>query len=537
MQVKVAAAPAAAAFNLTALNNAFKHHADGSGVFESSQDPIIVGQAGYNSAYGKTFAASGDCTDPPAPTSATASARIAQQGGQDFRFDTLKGPQLQGHDRAEGAPRRDELGRLRRVRPDDGQPRPRGRAGDTGRAEHPALPVHRAADGGHRRHQPAAGRHQHPARSARAPMAPRSGRSPTTAWTPTRSTSTCSTCSCSTGSTWDNIIIPTEPSELGWKETIRVSPLEDTIVALRPIVPTLPFEVPNSIRPLSPMMPLGANLDPTGSIVAPTGNASTLRNALVNFGWEYVYHCHILSHEEMDMMRPVLLAVPPLKADMLAFDQPTKTLSWNDNSITETSFVVQKSPDGITWPALGVGDVGSIVSPLDQPNIHQVRSLVDRMFDPAVPTYYRVVALNMVGTADSATTGYSSTTVKSFSAPLLVGLLTTTTLTSDVNPSLVGQNVTFTATVTSTFAGIPTGTVQFSIDGVNVGTPVTLDASGVATYATSTLIAGSHPVVATYNGVLPFGGSSGSLTQVVNQAGTATALTSSLNPSTSSATT
>ena len=64
--------------------------------------------------------------------------------------------------------------------------------------------------------------------------------------------------------TWDNIIIPTEASELGWKETIRVSPLEDTIVALRPIVPTLPFEVPNSIRNLSPMMPTGDNIDPNG---------------------------------------------------------------------------------------------------------------------------------------------------------------------------------------------------------------------------------------------------------------------------------
>ncbi len=41
--------------------------------------------------------------------------------------------------------------------------------------------------------------------------------------------------------TWDNIIIPPEPTELGWKDTVRVSPLEDTIVALRPIVPTLPF--------------------------------------------------------------------------------------------------------------------------------------------------------------------------------------------------------------------------------------------------------------------------------------------------------
>ena len=55
--------------------------------------------------------------------------------------------------------------------------------------------------------------------------------------------------------TWDNIIIPPDASELGWKDTVRISPLEDTIVALRPIIPTLPFELPNSIRPLNPMMP------------------------------------------------------------------------------------------------------------------------------------------------------------------------------------------------------------------------------------------------------------------------------------------
>ena len=52
--------------------------------------------------------------------------------------------------------------------------------------------------------------------------------------------------------TWDNIIIPPDRTELGWKDTIRVSPLEDTIVALRPIIPTLPFELPNSIRTAEP---------------------------------------------------------------------------------------------------------------------------------------------------------------------------------------------------------------------------------------------------------------------------------------------
>ena len=34
--------------------------------------------------------------------------------------------------------------------------------------------------------------------------------------------------------TWDNIIIPPDPTELGWKDTVRVSPLEDTIVARAP---------------------------------------------------------------------------------------------------------------------------------------------------------------------------------------------------------------------------------------------------------------------------------------------------------------
>ena len=52
--------------------------------------------------------------------------------------------------------------------------------------------------------------------------------------------------------TWDNIIIPPEPTELGWKDTVRVSPLEDTIVAVRPIVPTLPFGVPDSSPPAEP---------------------------------------------------------------------------------------------------------------------------------------------------------------------------------------------------------------------------------------------------------------------------------------------
>src|SRR5205823_5250654 len=62
---------------------------------------------------------------------------------------------------------------------------------------------------------------------------------------------------------------------------------------------------------------------------------------------------------------------------------------------------------------------------------------------------------------------------------------TSTSLTSSVNPSDFGENVTFTATVIST-AGTPAGAVQFKIDGANAGSPVTL-VGGVATFSTSTL--------------------------------------------------
>jgi spore coat protein A len=65
-----------------------------------------------------------------------------------------------------------------------------------------------------------------------------------------------------------------EPNELGWKETIQMHPGEVTTVAFYFGLPAVPFAVPPSPR---------------------TG------------GNEYVWHCHILEHEEHDMMRPLII--------------------------------------------------------------------------------------------------------------------------------------------------------------------------------------------------------------------------------------
>jgi hypothetical protein len=97
---------------------------------------------------------------------------------------------------------------------------------------------------------------------------------------------------------------------------------------------------------------------------------------------------------------------------------------------------------------------------------------------------------------------------------------------SNKNPSTFGDTLTFTAQVSPATA---TGVVQFRIDGNNFGAPVALT-NGIATSgATASLTAGSHSVTAVYGGDNNFAGNAGSLTQVVNQAASSTALVSSVN--------
>src|SRR3989449_3140947 len=115
---------------------------------------------------------------------------------------------------------------------------------------------------------------------------------------------------------------------------------------------------------------------------------------------------------------------------------------------------------------------------------------------------------------------------------LYVRPATSTTLNSTPNPSVVGQAVTLSTTVTALApaVGLPTGTVTFR-DGATVLGTVTL-VNGSASLVTSTLAVGSHPLSATYSGSATFAAStSPNVTQIVNPAATSTSLTSSPNPS------
>ena len=102
---------------------------------------------------------------------------------------------------------------------------------------------------------------------------------------------------------------------------------------------------------------------------------------------------------------------------------------------------------------------------------------------------------------------------------IVTGAGTVTTVISSKNPSIPGTSVTFSANVAPAVAGrTPTGTVTFT-DGATTLQTVNLDDGGNASYATTTLAVGTHPITASYSGDNYFAiSASPVLSQVVNQA-------------------
>jgi sugar lactone lactonase YvrE len=106
----------------------------------------------------------------------------------------------------------------------------------------------------------------------------------------------------------------------------------------------------------------------------------------------------------------------------------------------------------------------------------------------------------------------------------------TASLSSSVNPSIIGANVGFTVRIAGVGSLIPTGTVNFSDGASTLGT-ATLDATGTASLQTAALAVGSHSISVSYNGDTNYSVASAGLVQTVQSATTQTALTASANPS------
>ncbi len=116
------------------------------------------------------------------------------------------------------------------------------------------------------------------------------------------------------------------------------------------------------------------------------------------------------------------------------------------------------------------------------------------VYEPFFPTQLVAGDFNGDGAIDLAIGNDSNLVI------LLNNRGTKIPLSSSLNPSKVGQQVTFRATVTASLPGlpIPTGKVTFK-DGPTKLATVALTGS-TATFSTSTLTAGTHKITATYSG-------------------------------------
>jgi FtsP/CotA-like multicopper oxidase with cupredoxin domain len=284
---------------------------------------------------------------------------------------------------------------------------------------------------------------------------------------------------------WDGAIRPPELNELGWKETVRMNPLEDCIVALRANAPQQPFGLPDSKRPLNPSMPLGVTGAAGGFFgVDPSGNPITVTNVVADFGWEYVWHCHILSHEEMDMMRPLKFNVAralPVAPILTVLGGTQASLSWTDatpptpaypavgnfwgNPGNEIAFRIERSANGAAFATLATAPANAT-------------TFADTTILPSSWYLYRVVAFNAAG--DSASNMVQLGTPAGLNAP--------TNLTATLqNGPRVRLTWTDNATVETGFA------IERSTDGINfvaIATVGPKNNTGSVNYTDSTVVIG-----------------------------------------------
>lgn len=196
------------------------------------------------------------------------------------------------------------------------------------------------------------------------------------------------------------------------------------------------------------------------------------------------------------MMRPVILALPPIAPDGLTLavvgtnppgptDNRRIQVTFNDNSINETAFLVQRSTNGTTWTTAGT----PILSPLDQTNDHRLGvTFLDPTANVSTAYLYRVVAQNTVG-YPGANGAFETMTVQSMTATAGINApLAPTTLTATLQ---AGPRVSLTFRDNATNE---TGfTVQRQSDGGVFTTIATLPArggTGNVTYLDTTIATG-----------------------------------------------
>jgi FtsP/CotA-like multicopper oxidase with cupredoxin domain len=321
---------------------------------------------------------------------------------------------------------------------------------------------------------------------------------------------------------WDGAVKAPDANELGWKDTVRMNPLEDIVVALQPFRQQLPWPVRDSIRLADVTMPAGMT-DPMMSGIDPNNQAVSTVNQILNFGQEYVWHCHILGHEENDMMRPMVFQVaPPAPANLQASPLTGQVqLGFTDMSASESAFTLERSLNDPTFatptqislapslPAAGTSVPGTSFG-ATMPYTDTVPAP-----DPVNGSvyYYRVRAEDNFQPTNPSS--YASWVAQPMSSPWSnVATLASTSMTISAPAITYGQDGIVTVTMAAPQGVVVTGNVTLTVD---AGAPITQALSaGVAVFTLTTPTAGNHALAAAYLAQPGFFGSSATGTLVVN---------------------
>ena len=238
---------------------------------------------------------------------------------------------------------------------------------------------------------------------------------------------------------WDGTVKVPASNELGWKDTLRLNPLEDVIVAMRAKRPNVPFGLPKSTRLQDPSKPQGVGNAPAvpvagvqyasglGFTVAPgVTPLPAVTNVLADFDNEFVWGSAILGHAENDLTRPVVFRPTVTKPDApsnLADPLGNGTLTWTDPTpvgrvaslpgvlpVTVATIANPKNEVGfkiMQAPLDASGNMGSFTQVLNAAGTGvTVPANVTRWSNPApsAALAYAVVAYNAAGDSDPSNT-------------------------------------------------------------------------------------------------------------------------------------
>jgi FtsP/CotA-like multicopper oxidase with cupredoxin domain len=315
---------------------------------------------------------------------------------------------------------------------------------------------------------------------------------------------------------WDGTVRPPDATELGWKDTVRMNPLEIDFVALRPVSPTLPWPVPDSIRLSDVTMPAGP--DPAISNVGPDGNAFNGGNAVINFGWEYVWHCHILGHEENDMMRAIQFQVaPPAPGNLLAASgiPPTVDLTFTDNSASEDGFTLERSTTTAFLPTDPDYASFSLAPSAPATSFGGTITFTDTTGTGGTTYYYRVQANDSFNPLSAYPPPFQATPLSSGWSNIAsaTAQMLTPAVTFTGAPASAAYGTNFTVYATTNANVMPTITsVGVCTVGAVGGTP-----GSASAFVTMTSGTGTCTLTANWAAAPPFN-AAGPLTQITNAA-------------------